>query len=107
MWSLTSYEGVRYLILVLSGMVSFYFTYDTVPLNQNSEVLAILCQTKKYLKLFDIIVCLFVCLFVFMGPGNPVMGHPIFQGFSLKPKRYREGSLSSTGVNRGYEQTNS
>ena len=30
----------------------------------------------------------FVCLFG-MGPGswNPVMGHPIFQGFSLKPKR--------------------
>ena len=47
------------------------------------------------------------CLFVFMGPGNPVMGHPVFQGFSLKPKRYREGSLSSTGVNGGYEQTNS
>ena len=45
--------------------------------------------------------------FVFMGPGNPVMGHPVFQGFRLKPKRYGEGSLPSTGVNGGYEQTNS
>ena len=57
---------------------------------------------KKFVKMLwhEKFVKLFVCLFVCVGPGpcqkiwlNPVEGHPIFQGFSLKPKTVR---LSST-----------
>ena len=52
----------------------------------------------------------FVCLFVCAGPGpcqkiwfSPVEGHPIFQGFSLKPKTVR---LSSTPRLGGWGEEN-
>ena len=49
---------------------------------------AVIWQVLLLLICLKMVLGLFVCLFrMGLGSWNPVMGHPIFQGFSLKPKR--------------------